>query len=71
MLYQVHQVHPDGTWEFIAQGGFDEGTMSKNFRAWIADVKSRHELPDGSRWWIVNEKSEKFVLAADANSSLP
>lgn len=67
MLVQLQQEHPDGTRDgFVAQAEFEEyspDTQDK-FRAWLADVRSRHPLPDGARWLVVNERSKYFFWAA-------
>lgn len=63
MLYQLHQVHADGTSGFVAQREFDQHRTPEEFQAWIADVRAHHELPDGSQWWIHDETSPKFLLA--------
>jgi hypothetical protein len=73
MLIQLHQDHADGTSEFIAQsddfGDMPQAEFSKKLRAWIEGVQGRHSLPEGSSWHVHNEKSPKFMLAANPKST--
>lgn len=77
MLYQIHrQDLGTGKTEMVAQNEFppDQSIPSPldaaleaqdRFQKWQDDVRSRHELPEGSRWLVVNEKSRFFVWAAE------
>lgn len=67
MVYQIHRQRIDNNriTEMVAQGEppepFNDASSGDFFRDWLADVATRHELPDGWQWMICDEDSEYFV----------
>lgn len=72
MLLQLHHDDQQGNYSFKAQSEFIEDETKTNddlgkfIRDWIADVETRHPLPEGHIWMICNQDSEHFMWAATA-----
>lgn len=56
-----------GETELVAQTEInakaDQDDLCDRLCKWAADVRSRHELPDGNEWFLCNEMHPRFKLA--------
>ena len=70
MIYQLHHQPKEFSKSketiFIAQS--DDVDSQLKSCAWIADVQSRHILPDSHVWMLCNEKSEHFLCTYNEES---
>ena len=63
-LVQLQHQYRDGTRDFVAQNEFESLGANRDFQSWVDDVRSRHPLPDGAQWLVVDEKSKCFFYQA-------
>jgi len=64
MLYQIHHVNAEGEHDFVAQREFDQQRTPAEFQAWCTDVRTGHQLPEKSIWWICTEEAPEFFMMA-------
>lgn len=71
MRVQLQCRYPDGERDFVAQTDIDDQSpdASRELQSWLDDVRSRHPLPNGAQWWVVNEASKYFFYQVAADSA--
>lgn len=62
MLFQLHQINPDGNRKFIAQREYPGDPPVELLSDWAIRIKAEHALLEGANWSMCTEKSPNFFL---------